>query len=260
MLFFVTGCGDEEKPQQVVQEEVAPPPPPPQPTSQDLFAQLNIDPRIKIAEDEVPVADSDPESATRKLKAVLTFFDAMVRGSDERLNPMLASADQKVLAELVQAGLFAPAAQRVTQVVLGCGQFQHELKLVDAVFALIQSGPQFEVQLWMYTVDENGQATFDAVPTPPDILSKLTGTKAAPRIRQWATVLQDLIEESRKPDEAIDFGQVDYGVDDEGNSTSGGGGAPSTPSSAPSPGKRDGPGRRVPTGKPITPPKPPGMR
>jgi len=253
---LLPGCSKEEPPPAVVVQEEAPPPPPPPPSPTDLFKLHNIDPRIEIAADEVPMGDSDPESGTRKLVAVLKFFDAMVRGSDQRLKPMLASADQKVLAELVQSGLFAPAAQRVTRVVLGCGSFQVGLESVDAVFALVQSGSNFEAQLWTYKLDDAGEAVFDAQPTPPEILSKLTGTKSAPRIRQWAAVLAGLVAEAGKPEEVIDFGRLDYGVHSEGTSEGGDSSPAMTPSSAP---KRDGPGGKREQRPHLTPPRAPKM-
>jgi len=253
-LLLTAGCGEEPAPPPVVVEAPPPPPPPPPPSPTDLFAQYNIDPRITIAADEVPMDDQNPELATQKLIAVLKFFDAMVRGSDERMRPMLASADQKVLAELVQGGLFENAAKGVTRVILGCGTFQMGFDTSDAVFALVQSGFTFEAQLWTYTLDETGTAVFDAAPTPPDILNKLTGTKAAPRIRQWAQALKDRIDEAKKPDEFIEMPPVDYSTpgEEEGGESQPAG----APSSTPGP---SGPGK-----KPIRPggvpaPRPPGL-
>lgn len=241
-LLFASGCSKKEEPKvEVVQQEEAPPPPP-QPTAVDLFAQHNIDPRISIAQDEVPIDEQNPEVGTQKLVAVLKFFDAMVRGSDQRLKPMLAASDQAVLAQLVQAGTFQNAAKGVSRVVLGCGIFQLGFESSDAVFALMQTGSRFEAQLWTFKLDDQGNATFDAVATPPDILMKLTGTKAAPRIRQWADVLKEKLEEAKKPDEEIKWPSVNYGTGDEdpNSSEGGGGGGGGSP-----PPDRDGqPGKR----------------
>lgn len=260
-LLLSPGCGKKEEPPPVVVVAPPPPPPPPQPTPTDLFAEHNIDPRISIAADEIPVDDQNPELATKKLVAVLKFFDAMVRGSDDRMKPMLASADQKVLAELVQSGAFQPAAKAVTRVVLGCGGFQLGFETQDAVFALVQSGATFDAQLWTYKMDENGNVVFDAAPTPPDILNKLTGTKAAPRIRQWAQAMKEKLEEAKKPDETIEIPQVDYGSGAEGEGgegDGGGGGQPSAPSPRPGGGGSE-PGKKTPKPGGVPAPKPPGL-
>ncbi|MBX3355739.1 MAG: hypothetical protein KF724_08575 [Phycisphaeraceae bacterium] len=254
-ILFTSGCKKKEEPPPVVVQDEAPPPPPPQPTPTDLFAKYNIDPRITIAPDEIPVDEQDPERGTQKLVAVLQFFDAMVRGSDDRLRPMLASADQQVLAQLVQSGQFQSAAGAVTRVLLGCGTFQLGFETSDAVFALIQSGSRIEPQLWTFTLDENGKATFDAVPAPPDILMRLTGTKAAPRIRQWAQVLKEKMDEALKPDEEIKWPTINYSTGDEEGSEGGdapAGGAPPTRDP-------DAPGKRPPRpGVPAPRPPSPG--
>lgn len=257
LLAFTTGCSDPPPPPPPVQEEVVQAEPEPQPTTTDLFALHNIDPRITIAQDEVPMDDMNPELATEKLVAVLKFFDAMVRGSDERMRPMLASADQTVLAELVQGGLFQSAAKGVTRVILGCGSFQLGFDTNDAVFALVQSGSSFEAQLWTYKLGENGTAVFDAAPTPPDILNRLTGTKAAPRIRQWADAMKARLEEAKKPDELIEIPTVNYGV--EGEEGTEGGSAPSGSPTGPTPANPDEPGKRPQGPGGIPAPRPPGV-
>lgn len=256
VMLLPAACKKKEEPPPVVVDTAPPPPPPPQPTVAELMAKYNIDPRITIAEDEIPVDLSSPEAGTRKLVAVLQFFDAMVRGSDAKLKPMLASADQTVLAELVQQGLFAPAAKNITRVLLGCGVLQLGSESTEAVFALVQSGGSFDPQLWSFAAVGEGSDSFvfTAAPTPPDVISHLSGSKAAPRIRQWSDLIKAKLEEAKRPDEVIEMPPVDY-TDSEGAGTSGG--APS-PGPAPSPGGSE-PGRKVnPGGVPA--PRPPPVR
>lgn len=254
-----SGCKKKEPPPPEVVEAPPPPPPPPQPTVAELMKLHDIDPRIILAEDEKPGDDGNPERGTQKTLAVLKFFDAMVRGQDERLRPMLAAADQKVLAELVQQGLFAPAAQAVTRVAIGCGVLQTPLGANEAVFALVQTGTRFDAQLWTFEVDDMGNARFDAQPTPPEILRHLSGVKAAPRIRQWADLLKTKLEEAKKPDELVELPSVDWsetiGEDGQPSSSPTGAPRPSAPSSP-----SDEPGRRpqVPGGIPA--PRPPALR
>jgi len=256
LLLLPAGCKKKEEPAPVVVEAPPEPPPPPQPTVAELMTRYNIDPRISIAQDEIPVDEQNPEMATKKLVAVLQFFDAMVRGSDAKWKPMLASADQKVLAELVQQGLLAPAAKEIDVVLLGCGTLQMGFDSSEAVFALIQSGSRFDAQLWSFapTPGSEDQFTFEAAPTPPDVLNHLSGTKAGPRIRQWGELIKTKLEEAKRPDEVIVMPTLDYSETVE-ESTSPGGNAP-RPGSTPSDGE---PGRKVnPGGVPA--PRPPPIR
>jgi len=260
-LLLTGGCKKEPPPPPPVTEAPPPPPPPPQPTIADLMRQYDIDPRITLVEDEKPMDDSDPERTTKKIVAVLQFFDAMVRGADSKLQPMLASADQKVLADLVQQGLFAPAAKAVTRVVLGCGPIQSATGVEEAVFALVQTGTRFDAQLWTFQLDEQGAASFNSVPTPPEVLMHLSGTKAAPRIRQWADLLKAKMVEAQKPDELVELPSVDWSETTEDSGEAGGGSPATTPGSRPQgPGSPTGePGRRpvIPGGLPA--PRAPGL-
>ncbi len=246
VMLLPAACKKKEEPPPVVVEAPPPPPPPPQPTVEELMAKYNIDPRITIAADEIPVDEQSPENATKKLVAVLQFFDAMVRGSDAKLKPMLASADQAVLAELVQQGLFAPAAKAVSRVLIGCGNLQMGFESSEAVFALIQSGSGFEAQLWSFAPEGEG-FVFTAAPTPPDVLMHLSGTKAGPRIRQWGELIKAKLDEAKRPDEVIEMPSVDY--TEPSTETDAGGGAPSQPS-APS-GDEPGRKRNAPGGVPA---------
>ena len=250
------GCGEEPPPPPPPVVQDAPPPPPPPPNPADLMKKYNIDTHIVIAADEVPVDEENPALAEKKLVAVLQFFDAMVRGSDEKVKPMMSSEDQAVLAGLVKRKMWADATKGITKATLGCGQGKVGLAMKDCCLAVIETGGTFQPQLWTFELRDDGQPTFSSVPCPPGMMEKLSGIKAGPRIKQWLDTTVAELALAAKPDEDVQLPQRDVSEKDkEGNPESGGDApAPSSPGQAPSgPGKKPvGPGN-------VPPPRGPGL-
>lgn len=236
---FLGGCGEEPPPPPVVQAPPPPPPPPPPPltTVAELMERYGFDGRIRLREEQAP--GSDPARI-----AVLRFFDAFVRGQDAAVRPMLSIPDQLQLDELVSSGDWSRSLEGVTRVDVRCGRSPQG---DDAVLAIFHVGTEFQPQLWLMEL-QGEEGTFDAVPTPPDIMNRLSGTDW---IAAWFKVNKDEMARAEELDEVVVIPQRDLG-DEDGSSRPSAGGMPSLVPAGGG-GGGGGPGRRRP-GTPIPPP------
>jgi hypothetical protein len=243
----LAGCGGEPE-AQVTQRPVAapaPPPPPPKPALtpvSQLMAQLSIDERIVLAEEDAP--DNDPDRI-----AVLEFFDAFARGDVETLGTMMSALDQVELEALASSDVWEKTVDGIVEITLDTAPGPFGEKCALAVFEV---ETDFQPQLWYYTSSADG-AQFEAAATPPDIMGKLHG-------EDWIAVWHQLLEEERllanKLDVEIERAQVVLAQGSGGNNP--GARAPSSPKKpgfGPSPG--GGKPDRRPPGKKR---KPPGAR
>jgi len=241
----LTGCsGEDEEP--VAQERAAPPPPPPPPkpavrSVEELRAELNIHDKVLMTEDVAP-------NTTAERRAILTFFDAFARGDDRALTPMLSDIEQRELERMVASGQWEKATASVDEIMIHQTGDSPNGKAVIAVY--FTEGAN-QAQLWYYT-GQGDEFTFEAAPTPPGIVNKLSG---GDWIAAWHRILAEEQEIAMRPDEEIEQPQQ---VLNEGGGGSSGGSAPSRPRgpSMPSPGSPPRgpsgpqPPRRVPGGRP----------
>lgn len=238
----LSGCGKEDKPQPQVQKTAPPPPPaPPKPKVtpvETLMAQMGIDDRVVLPESEAPQDDDDR-------RALLTFFDAMVRGDRKTVSEMIPMTDREQLDAMVDAGQWDRATDKVEMVELRTGTGPAG---DDVVLALYTVGLEFQPQMWRYGSDRQGYL-FEAVPGPPNILDKIAGTDL---IQAWFDYLDHELALADRPDELFTI-KANLTKKGDDSSASSGGGAPSGPLA---PGGPGGPGGRRPI--PKTPRKPPG--
>jgi hypothetical protein len=239
MSVFTLGCESEPPPPPpVAQAPPPPPPPPPKPaltSIEDLMAQYHIDPRVHLPEEKAP--DNDPDRI-----AVLQFFDGFARGDEKAVGSMLAATDRLQLEDLVKSGQWKSACGSISLIEVQTGPSPDGRNCALAVITL---GSSFQPQLWYYASDED-KYTYEAAPTPPGILDKLSG---ADWIAAWHRIIEEELALADKPDEDIVAPQRENSG--EGESTSSGGGAPKGPVGP-------GVGRKKPTGPPTKPFKPGG--
>ena len=245
----VTGCGsDEPEPTAIVARVYAPPPPPPPKLTpiSELMIQLGIDERVRLPEDKAP----DNDEARR---AVLEFFDAFARGDDQVVASMVSTADRLELEALVDSGAWAETTNQITRIDVQTGTNPDDPGDTCAL-AVIFVGSSFQPQLWHYAIDMDG-ARFDAAPTPPGIMDRLSGVDW---IAAWFAVLAEEEALANKPDEDYRAPQKIYATGSSGGGVPEGPGArPGGPSNPMGPGGGPGmPGRRKrpPKRKPPGPP------
>ena len=245
----VTGCGsDEPEPAAIVARNYTPPPPPPlqlTPISV-LMAQLGIDERVRLPEDKAP----DNDEARR---AVLEFFDAFARGDDQVVASMVSTADRLELEALVDSRAWDETTNQITRIDVQTGSDPQDVEYTCAL-AIIYVDGSFQPQLWHYSVDDMEGARFDAAPTPPGIMDRLSGVDW---IAAWFAVLAEEDALANKPDEDYRAPQKIYATGSSGGGVPEGPGAqPGTPPNPMSPGGPGQPGRRKrpPKRKPPGPP------
>jgi len=237
-IMALSGCGgEEEAPVVVATPPPAPPPPPPPPAVtpiKDLMAELNIDQRVVLPEERAPATDAER-------KAVLAFFDSFARGNSQSLQSMLPLSDQLELKALIDSGAWQKSVAQIQRIEIQTGANTLSQKCALAVVEVGNgAATNFQPQLWYYTIEEDNPV-FEAAPTPPGILDKLSGDWIA----AWHQILAAEMELAQQPDEDVTIQQqnIDSGSDQgSGNS---GGGAPGGP--APPGGRRI----REPTGPPT---------
>ena len=242
----LTGCGgDEPEPAAAITRNYAPPPPPPPKLTpiSELMAQLGIDERVRLPEDKAP----DNDQARR---AVLEFFDAIARGDDQALASMVSTTDRLELEAMVDSGVWRETTANISRLDVQTGSNPNDAPDTCAL-AVIYVGSSFQPQLWHYGIDMEG-ARFDAAPTPPGILDRLSGTDW---IAAWFDVLDQEMALANKPDDDYRVAQTVYATGTEGGGQ-GGGVRPTGPSNPMSPGGPGLPGRRPkpPKRKPPGPP------
>ena len=236
----LAGCmAEDETPQARV---VAPPPPPPAPLTPkvtliaDLMAELQIDERVELPEAKAP--DNDPDR-----EAVLGIFDAFARGDAETLGSMISPDDNLELEDLVSSGTWRETVADITRIEIQTG-IAYDQKCALGIFHV---GGEFQPQLWYYHYSSAADGfVFEAAPTPPDIMDKLSG---ADWIAAWHQILVDELARGDDPDEVVEVAQRNYDDEGAGGGRSGGGSAGRTPQAPPG-----GPKRRT----PKTPRPPPG--
>lgn len=242
MVFVGAGCsGDEEETVAVAPAPPPPPPPPPPPAVtpiDQLMAEMNIDPRVSLPEDEAPGNDADR-------RALLSFFDGFARGNDKTVRRMLSENDRPQLDALVADGAWKDATSRITQIGIQCGNSPLGDKAALALIEVKGGGDAYQPQLWTYDAMEDS-AMFEAQPSPPGILDRLSGDW----ISQWFQIIEDEIALASKPDEEYVIAQRD--LDEEEQDTPGSGGT--SPGVSPG-GPSD---TRPPPSQPLTPPTGPG--
>ena len=243
----VTGCGsDEPEPTAIVARVYAPPPPAPPTLTpiSELMIQLGIDERVRLPEDKAP----DNDEARR---AVLEFFDAFARGDDQVVASMVSTADRLELEALVDSGAWDETTNQITRIDVQTGSDPEDASYTCAL-AVLYVGSSHQPQLWHYSIEFEG-ARFDAAPTPPGILDRLSGVDW---IAAWFAVLAEEEALANKPDEDYRAPQKIYAT-----GSSGGGGVPERPGvqpggpgplspGGPGPGRRKRPPRRKPPGPP----------
>jgi hypothetical protein len=172
MLAFLPGCGGGEAEQAAVAPPPAPapaPPPPPAVTPiAQLMEQLNIDPRVRLPEERAPDNDVDR-------KAVLVFFDAFARGNAKSVKTMLPLTDQMELDALTESGAWQSSVKDIQMIDVRTGANSLGQKCALAVIE-VGSGAvtSFQPQLWYFTADAR-TSLFEAAPTPPGIIDRLSG-------------------------------------------------------------------------------------
>ncbi|MEE8155283.1 MAG: hypothetical protein V3T53_10065 [Phycisphaerales bacterium] len=244
------GCGsDEAEPAAIVARVYTPPPPPPPKLTpiSELMAQLGIDERIRLPEDKAP----DNDAARR---AVLEFFDAFARGDAQVVASMVSTADRMELDALVDSGAWDETTNQITRIEVQTGSDPEDESFTCAL-AIIYVDGSFQPQLWHYSVDDMDGARFDAAPTPPGIMDRLSGVDW---IAAWFAVLAEEEALANKPDEDYRVAQTIYatgvgsvgtsqgpGIEPDGPGSPLGPGGPGAP-----PGRRPRPPKRKPPGPP----------
>lgn len=240
----LSGCGGGDPPPPPVvmapPPDPGPPPPPPVTPIETLMAQLGIDPRVRLPEAQAPGTDAERI-------AVLRFCDAFVRGNGDSVRPMLSMPDQFQFDRMVAAGEWPKAVEGVSRVDVRTGRSPEGDACMLAVF---HTGLEFQPQLWLTEV-RGEEATFDALPTPPDIMNRLSGSDW---IAAWFEVNRAEIARADDPDEAVSIPQQDFS-ESAGTEADAGSGPGITPGGAP--GAPGVPGRRMPGGTPVAPPRGP---
>lgn len=233
LALVAAGCGSNAEPE-VVQAAPAPPPPPPAPPKptvtpiSELMVELNIDPRVSLAEEHAPRTNAER-------RAVLEFFDAIARGNANAMRGMISLADQYELAAMVKSGDWEQIVSKIEMIRVRTGDNSLGQKCAAAVIEVGRgSDMTFQPQMWYYEI-RGESALFEAAPTPPGIMDRLSGDWIA----SWHAVLEEEMLLAEKPDEEIDPFQIEVNDDDEESTST------STTGSG-------GPAGRAPTRPPIT--------
>lgn len=235
MISFSSGCGSKD-PEPITYVAPAPqlPPPPEAPSVtpiEQLINELNIDRRVILPEERAPDNDVDR-------RAVLEFFDAIARGNDQAMRSMLALTDQQEIEALVESGEWQRTAEQIQTLRLQTGVSKLGDKCVLAVIEVgVGAGTSYQPQLWYYQAEED-DITFEAVPTPPGILNRLSGDWIA----RWHEILEEELMLANKPDE--EFVLAKRNLDE--SSSSEPGSSPSGPSEVPGMPQPQGPPLEVP--------------
>ena len=173
-----TLAGCEKEPEKQTKKAPPPPPPPPPPISSvdDLMSQMQIDPAVRMAEENAP-------ATTDERRGVLTFFDAWVRGDHQTVANMLGAADRMEIQTMVQDGQWAEATSDIDAVDIRVGRSNRG---ENCVLAIYEVGFGFQPQLWRFS-GSGDMMVFEAVATPPNMVDRLTGD----HIVSWWEILNE---------------------------------------------------------------------
>jgi hypothetical protein len=228
----MTGCsGEEEAPVAIAPPRPpapAPPPPPRVTPIAELMAALNIDPRVNLPEDKAPDNDLDR-------KAVLVFFDAFARGDSKAVKTMLPLTDQLELAALVDSGAWNETVSKIQAVDIQTGSNSLGQKCALAVIEVGDGAVTgFQPQLWYFTAEAQS-SLFEAAPTPPGIIDRLTGDWIA----AWHQILADELALAELPEDVYEPPKKNLDTGDQPTAAAadspGRGLKPFTPGSIPAP-------------------------
>ena len=221
LALVAAGCGSNAEPE-VVQAAPAPPPAPPAPPKpsvtpiSELMVELNIDPRVSLAEEHAPRTNAER-------RAVLEFFDAIARGNANAMRGMISLADQYELAAMVKSGDWKQIVSKIEMIRVRTGDNSLGQKCAAAVIEVGRgSDMTFQPQMWYYEI-RGESALFEAAPTPPGIMDRLSGDWIA----SWHAVLEEEMLLAEKPDEEIDPFQIEVNDEEDepaARPSSGGGG------------------------------------
>lgn len=220
-VLAVAGCGKKEEDQ-----AAQAPPPPPAPVEtvkvesvEEVVTRLGLDKRLRMEESERP-SSGDAASDMKRLEALLVFFDAMLNAKEDAIKPMLSARDKATLETMVKAGEWKTLGQDVDRVSIGCAG--------PDVLAVFLVGDKFQGQLWTFaeSKDNPDQIQLEAQPNWPNMMDKLSGTTAEPRIKQWMAYTRSSLEESKKPDVPLESAQEDRSVKGEEPASGQPGGTP----------------------------------
>lgn len=229
LVAFNGGCSEEEPPPVVFAPPPPPPAPPPAPTVtpvEQLMAEMNIDPRVSLPEEQAPDNDVDR-------RAILSFFDGFARGNDSAVKNMLQPDDQPQLAAMLESGDWKDCTARIDKIDIQCGNSPTSDKCALAVFEVKGGGEMFQPQMWTYSSTEDG-ALFEAQACPPGIMDRLTGDW----ISRWFEILTEEMALADKADDEYLVAQRDLDND----TTPAAGGAPAGAPGIPPPGSLRPPG------------------
>jgi hypothetical protein len=185
-LLFVCGCaGSSPRPTSVVET----PDPAASVSVADVLARLSIDDRVFMAEHHAP-------ATLEQREAVLRFFDAFVRGRAAEVRSMLGEDDRGVLDRMVASGTFAALSESIEEVELVAGSRPDGR---PAVLGMYVRDGRDEFQLWYYDLD-GGLARFEAAPTPPHMVRRLTGP-IADYVTKWHEILDEEAGRAGRPED-----------------------------------------------------------
>lgn len=224
-MLLLGGCKAEEE-EPVVVNTPRPAPvaaPPPVATVAVLHDELRIDQRIYLAEEFAP-------SSTEARRAVLEFFDAIARGNDRALASKLSALDRSELEEMVQSGQWKRATEDITRI-----EIQTGLSPLgdECALAIIESGMDYQPQLWYFKQVDEGTYVFDAAASPPEMMNRLSGS-------DWIAAWHDVLREEEAianqgdvavniPQRNLDQGDVHHTGSGPGDEDEPGPGTPTTP-------------------------------
>ena len=244
--FNMVGCEEEPPPPPpVVQKAPVAPPPPPAPkvvSLDDLRAEMNIDSRIFFEEANAP-------RDTEQRRAVLSFFDGFARGNSSAVKQMMPPLEQLELANLIETGRWQQNVDGINQIEVVTGPAPNLIGVDTgsnslAVLGIFQVNGDYQPTMWYLSDGVNGPE-FIAAPTPPEILSRISG---ADMIAAWHDVIK---AEMARADEADLEVPTKQQILAQRESVEGGPAAPSgpdspAPPSIPSPGGPSGPSPSIP--------------
>ena len=210
----IAGCGEEEAPPPppIVRTEPPPPPPPPPPaikTIAELMAELGIDPRVKLAEDDAP-------NTTEKRIAVLLFWHNFAIGDSEKAGRTMSDEDKLTLEALVTNGAWPAITSKIEQIEVVCADDGGNF----STLGFVRAGDDESAMLWDCEMAGEG-GVFAAFPATPDIMEQLSG---ADQIGAWRTYIKELLAKAELPDEVIEIAQEDVQTTSVEGSGGGGGG------------------------------------